>query len=42
VHEPKIGFVAEGRRLLGRVREELGCDYEVVYFDEITGLVSDE
>jgi hypothetical protein len=38
----KVAFVAEGRRLLVRVREELGSNYDVVYFDEITGRVSDE
>jgi len=40
--QARVAFVAEGRRLLVRVREELGSDYEVVYFDETTGLVGDE
>ncbi len=40
--EAKAAFVADGRRLLARVREELGSDYEVVYFDEVTGRVEDE
>ena len=40
--QAKSAFVAEGRRLLVRVREELGPSYEVVYFDEIAGLVTDE
>lgn len=37
--EAQAAFVADGRRLLGRVREELGPGYEVVYFDETTGRV---
>lgn len=37
--QAKADFVDEGRRLLARVRGELGPDYEVVYFDEITGRV---
>jgi hypothetical protein len=37
--EVKAAFVADGRQLLARVRAELGPDYEVVYFDEITGRV---
>lgn len=40
--EAKAAFVADGRRLLGRVREELGSDYKVVYFDEITGRVEED
>ena len=40
--EAKAAFVADGRQLLARVRAELGSDYEVVYFDEITGRVEAE
>jgi hypothetical protein len=40
--EAKAVFVADGRQLLARVRAELGSDYEVVYFDEITGRVEEE
>ncbi len=40
--EAKVAFVADGRQLLARVREELGPGYEVVYFDEVTGRVEEE
>jgi hypothetical protein len=39
--EAKVAFVAHGRRLLARVRAELGPAYEVGYFDEITGRVEE-
>ncbi len=35
----KVAFAEEGRRLLALVRDELGPEYEVVYFDEVTGRV---
>lgn len=38
--QAKFDFVAEGRRLLDLLREELGPGYEVVYFDDIAGRVS--
>ena len=40
--QAKVAFTAEGRRLLARVRDELGSDYEVVYFDEVAGRVEHE
>jgi hypothetical protein len=40
--QAKVAFVADGRRLLARISQELGSDYEVVYFDEVTGRVEDE
>jgi len=40
--QAKIAFVGDGRRLVARVRKELSSDYEVVYFDEITGRLEDE
>jgi hypothetical protein len=40
--QAKIAFVADGRQLVARVRDELSSDYEVVYFDEITGSAEDE
>ena len=40
--QAKVAFAAEGRRLLARVRDELGSDYEVLYFDEVTGRVEHE
>jgi len=38
----KAAFADEGRRLLARVRNELGPAYDVVYFDETTGRLTNE
>ena len=37
--QAKAAFAEQGRRLLALVRDELGPEYEVVYFDEVTGRV---
>jgi hypothetical protein len=38
----KTALTDDGRRLLARVRDELGSGYEVVYFDGIAGQVQGE
>jgi hypothetical protein len=39
--QARARFVADGRRLLARVRDELGPGYQVAYFNETTGRVED-